>query len=196
MAILNSRFTPPVLLTGLGLAAMLGCTGRTLYSIPSVLGFNPTSAPVGANVTITGAGFKGIGVVSFGGAPAPYFQVVSSDQIVATVPADATTGSVVVENAAGLGTSYSSFVVVPAITGISPASGPAGTAVTLTGSGFFGTSSVAIGTETPGQAGSSTFTYVNANQVTVMVGANATTGPVVLTSSELKATGPTFTVTP
>jgi hypothetical protein len=193
MAILNTR---SMVLGGLTLAAMLGCTGRTLYSVPTVLGFSPPQAPAGANVIITGAGFKGIGVVTFGGAPAPWFQVNSPQQITATVPPNAITGAVVVENTAGLGTSYDSFVVVPTITGISPTSGPATTAVTLTGTGFYGTSSVAVGSETPGQPGSSTFTYVNPNQVTVMVGANATTGAVVLTASEVQATGPTFTVTP
>ena len=196
MANLNPRTLAPAVAAGLALAALLGCGGRTLYSVPSVLAFSPSAAPAGTNVIIAGAGFKGIGVVSFGGAPAPWFQVNTPQQITATVPMTATTGAVVVENAAGLGASYNSFVVIPTITGINPASGPAGTTVTLTGSGFYGTSAVAIGSETPGQPGSSTFTYVDPNTVTVMVGANATTGPVLLTASEQPATGPTFTVTP
>jgi hypothetical protein len=152
-------------------------------------------------VTITGAYFNDIYSVSFGGMPTTAFQVTKNDNITVTVPADAITGAIVVENPAGIGTSLyyqpAPFIVTPVITTIDPITGPAGTIVTITGSGFFDTTAVAVGGETPGAAGSSTFTYHSQNEVVVVVGANATTGPVVLTASGVaSAPGPAFTVTP
>ncbi len=190
----------PAALSGVCLVALLGCTGRDLHSVPVLTQLTPNQAPVGATVVITGSSFKDIQTVSFNGYAAGYFHVDSGTQISATVPGDACTGAVEVQNPAGLGDSSRDgggpFVVVPAITSAQPQpfSGTAGTLLTLTGSGFFGTTGVAIGTEAAGQPGSSTFTYVDPNTVTVVVGANATTGPVVLYSSGLTATGPVFTI--
>ena len=121
-------------------------------------------------------------------------------QISATVPDDACTGAVEVQNPAGLGDSSRDgggpFVVVPAITSAQPQpfSGPAGTLLTLTGSGFFGTTGVAIGTEAAGQPGSSTFTYVDPNTRHRGGGRQrhhrgGGPGP-----SGLTATGPVFTI--
>jgi len=179
----------PALLLSLGLATALGCTGKNRYSVPAVTGFNPTSAPVGATVVIYGGAFKGILYVSFGGQQTT-FQVSSPGVIVAVVPEAATTGPIVVENPAGLGDSYQSFVVQPAITDIAPTSGPAGTPITVTGSGFYGITAATInGAAVP-------FTYNSPNQVTLVAGSES--GPVVVTSSGLQTQepGPTFTVGP
>ena len=175
------------ILSGLCLAAALGCGGKTHYNLPYVLSFSPTQAKTGTNVTIGGANFTGVLSVSFGGEPAQAYLVNGTSGIVATVPDNAVSGDIVVENPAGLGrSSYFStvpFIVTPVITDVEPKSGPAGTVVTVTGSGFGGVTSVAFGTEVPGQPGSSTFTYIDPNTVTVVVGANATPGNVVLTAS-------------
>jgi hypothetical protein len=197
MHILNTRTA----LSALALVLLLGCGGKSSDPVPSVLDVSPSPAPVGSNVVITGAGFTGVSVVSFSEAPAPWFRVDSGQQITATVPANAITGTVVVGNPAGLGdytrdtgsftTAGKSFTVTPAITGVDPTHGPAGTVVTVTGSGFFGVASVAIGTDA---TGSSTVTYNDPNHVTVIVGANATGGNLVLSLPGLQATWPGFAV--
>ncbi|MFN0084250.1 MAG: proprotein convertase P-domain-containing protein [Blastocatellia bacterium] len=56
-----------------------------------VAGATPTSGPAGTSVVITGAGFEGVAAVRFGDVPAA-FRINSSTEIVATVPAGATTG--------------------------------------------------------------------------------------------------------
>lgn len=196
MMLRRMGFVLPAALSGLCLAALLGCAGRSLHSVPAVTGFTPGSAPAGAAVVIQGSGFKDVGEVSFGGQPAASFSTDGDDRITAVVPAAAITGQVTVLNPAGLGISTLSFRVVPVIDSIEPTHGPAGTTVTLTGSGFYGTTGVAIGAETPADAGPSTFTYLDANHVTVRVGSTtpAGAGAVVLSASGLQATGPQFTV--
>jgi len=198
MAIRKLGTAVPAALSGVCLAALLGCGGRDLHSVPVVTGLSPSQAPVGATVVITGKYFKDIEAVSFNGQQATSFSVASDTQISAVLPGTACTGAVEVQNPAGLGDSARDgagpLVVVPAITDVGPLAGSAGAVLDLTGSGLFGTTGVAIGAEAVGQPGSSTFTYLDPNHVTVVVGANATTGPVVLYASGLTATGPVFTV--
>ena len=64
----------------------------------------------------------------------------------------------------------------PTISGFSPASGPAGTSVVLTGSNFAGATGVTFnGTAAPG------FVVNSSTQLTVPVPAGATTGPITVT---------------
>lgn len=86
---------------------------------PTVTGFLPDSAEVGASVTLTGTGFTKATAVLFNGTPAS-FQVVNSTTIVAVVPAGATTGLVAVTNSAGTGTSAASFTVKASTTTPAP----------------------------------------------------------------------------
>lgn len=53
---------------------------------PSITSFSPTSAAVGATVTLTGTGFTGATKVLFGLVPATTFNVVSDTSITAVVP--------------------------------------------------------------------------------------------------------------
>ncbi|MDB5269519.1 MAG: hypothetical protein JWP58_2559 [Hymenobacter sp.] len=80
-------------------------------------------------------------------------------------------------------------VAGPAITGFSPTSGPAGTVVTITGTGFTGTTAVSFG----GVAAS--FTVNSATQITATVPATALTGTVTVTNGST-TTGGVFMVTP
>jgi hypothetical protein len=77
---------------------------------PTVTGFLPASAAVGASVTITGTGFTKATAVLFNGTPAS-FQLINATTLVAVVPVDATTGPVAVTNSAGTGTSAANFTV-------------------------------------------------------------------------------------
>jgi hypothetical protein len=82
---------------------------------PTVTGFLPSSAAVGASVTVTGTGFTKATAVLFNGTPAS-FQVINATTLVAMVPVDATTGPVAVTNSAGTGTSAANFTVVASTT--------------------------------------------------------------------------------
>jgi hypothetical protein len=82
-------------------------------ALPSVAGFSPTSGPVGTLVTITGANFTGASAVTFGGAGARSFAVLSATQIQVRVPRGATTGKIVVTTPAGNATSAGNFSVTP-----------------------------------------------------------------------------------
>ena len=162
---------------------------------PSVTGFNPTSGLVGTNVTITGENFTGATAVTFNGASQPTFTVnPAGTQITAAVPAGATTGKIAVTTPVSTATSASDFTVIlaPAITGFSPASGPVGTSVTISGTNLTGATSVKFnGVNQP------TYT-VNAGgtQITAAVPATATTGPIAVTTPGGTATSSTnFTVT-
>jgi hypothetical protein len=74
-------------------------------------GFIPTTAPVGALVTINGKYFSGATSVTFGGVPATSFTVVSDTQITATVPVGAMTGQIGVLTPYGVVLSTAQFVV-------------------------------------------------------------------------------------
>jgi hypothetical protein len=159
----------------------------------SITGFTPTSAPVGATVTITGTGFIGNTVVAFHGSAAT-FNVVSATQIQATVPATATTGKIAVQAPGGSVESAGIFTVMlpPRLTSFTPASGVVGTPVTLTGAEFTGATRVAFnGTPAPG------FVVQSPTRILVNVPSGATTGAIAVTSPAGTAGSPTsFEVIP
>jgi hypothetical protein len=115
---------------------------------PSITSFTPASGPVGTQVTITGNNFAGTTNVAFNGTSSTSFAATSNTQILASVPAGASTGTIRVTNAAGSATSASNFTVTTAPTqytlvattagsgsvDLNPAGGVygAGTVVTLT----------------------------------------------------------------
>ncbi len=113
--------------------------GLTFTTIPSITSLTPSSAVLGAQVTITGSNFGyGLG----GSTVALNGSVVSSTSwypgnIAFNVPAGATTGNVVV-TVGGIASNAVSLAVVsqPTITGLTPSSGAPGTQVTISGSGF------------------------------------------------------------
>ncbi len=107
---------------------------------PLITSLNPTSAPVGTQVTIDGSGFGGVqgnGQVWLG-TTAGAVSSWSDTQIVATVAAGSTSGNAqVLQN--GVFSNSVPFAVTggaPRITGITPNSGPVGTVVAIRGTGF------------------------------------------------------------
>ncbi len=108
----------------------------------SILEFSPNSGPAGTQVTVTGAGFSATAAsnaVTFNGVAATVVSA-TPNQLVAVVPAGATTGPIRVTSPAGTAVSAASFVVgpgtAPTISGFTPAIGTAGSAVTITGTNF------------------------------------------------------------
>jgi hypothetical protein len=103
---------------------------------------------------------------------------VSDLELTATVPAGASTGPIAVTTAAGTGTSAGSFTVVeaPEVTSFTPASGPVGTVVTISGTGFTGATSVTF------DGTSASFAEVSDLELTATVPAGATSGPIAVTT--------------
>ncbi|HTZ09675.1 MAG TPA: protease pro-enzyme activation domain-containing protein, partial [Acidimicrobiales bacterium] len=128
--------------TGLGSPLAAGLTCADVTSVG-------TGTP-GSQVTVHGLGLEHA-TVDFGATPA---QVVSATATSATVVVPSGSGTVAVSATSTLGTgtltasfSYGTPPPVPAVTGVSPTSGPTtgGTSVTITGTGFTGATAVKFG---------------------------------------------------
>ncbi|MBI2787327.1 MAG: IPT/TIG domain-containing protein, partial [Elusimicrobia bacterium] len=127
-----------------GTGVQSSATNYFTVTTPVVASLTPSSAPIGAPFTLTGASFGAYGGantrVTFNGVVAA-LSLWNDTTITGTVPAlPAGVVDVVVERQQGAGvvaSSSSAFTVLdPAVGGLSPSAGPIGTAFTLTGSGF------------------------------------------------------------
>jgi IPT/TIG domain/Bacterial Ig-like domain (group 3)/Glucodextranase, domain B len=171
-------------------------SGSFTVSPPTITSFSPTSGPAGTPVTITGTNFSTTlvnNVVKFNGTTATPTSATTT-KIVVPVPLAATTGKITVAVGALTATSGSSFTVSPpTITGVSPASGPVGTAVTITGTNFSATSANDV---VKFNGTTAMLTSATATQIVVPVPSGSTTGKVTVTIGALTATsGSNFTVT-
>jgi uncharacterized repeat protein (TIGR01451 family) len=158
---------------------------------PTISSFTPASGGVGTSVTIQGTNLAGATSVKFNGTGATFH--VKGMHITATVPAGATTGPIAVTTPGGTATSAASFTVIPppTIAGFSPTSGPTGTMVTITGTGFTGTTNVMFNNTNAKQ-----FTVVTDTQITAAVPNGAKTGSIgVTTPGGMATSGSSFTVT-
>ena len=160
--------------------------------VPTITRVAPPSASVGTTVTLTGTGFGGATSVTFNGIAATTFNVTSATSMTVVVPAAATTGNIVVTTGGGVsnGILFTVIAPVPAVSSLSPANGPAGTVVTITGTDFAGTTGLTLN----GLAISG-FTVVNTTTITFAVPAGASTGDVIVTTaSGASASGQIFTL--
>jgi len=144
---------------------------------PTISSFTPSSGVVGASVTITGSNYTGNSVVNFNGVTATTVTINSATQITATVPVGATTGKISVINDGGTGQSATDFTVGPGVSSFSPASGPEGSEVTITGANFTGATAVQFN----GLA-ASTYTVDSATQIRAIVPTGASTGKISVTT--------------
>jgi uncharacterized repeat protein (TIGR03803 family) len=100
-----------------GMITVTLATGATLQSqqlmhiLPGITGLDPGSGAIGTQVTISGSGLTAASRVTFGGARSTAFTVVSPNEILATVPARAKTGKVVVTTPDGAAASAQNFTV-------------------------------------------------------------------------------------
>jgi hypothetical protein len=154
----------------------------------AITDFTPVFGPEagGTDVTINGSGFTGATGVLFGDAPGTNFTVVSDNEITVTSPAGTGAVPLVVTapDAADNIVSDGDFTYVPAdvttIVTFSPNNGPeaGGTVVTITGSGFTGTTGVTFG-DTPAES----FTVNSDNEITATTPAGTGSVPVALTGA-------------
>ena len=183
--------------SGIILVTVSGTASNGIYftlTVPTISTLSPSSGPTGTSVTISGSNFgatQGSSTVTFNGTSATPTSW-NSTSIVIPVPAAANTGNVVVTVGAGSSNGMS-FSVVPNITGLSPLSGMAGTAITITGTGF-GPAQGASTITFNGTAATPT-SWSNTN-IVVPVPSGATTGNVVVTVAGLSSTGANFDVLP
>lgn len=149
----------------------------------------PTSGKVAKAVGILGGGFTGTTSVNFNGTNAT-FTVVSDTYISTTVPSGATTGFVNAVTPSGTLKSNLKFRVTPVVTSFSPASGPVGTQVAITGNSFTGATKVTFG---GGKV--ALFTVNSYTQITATVPTGAVSGKIQVTTPGGSASSPTaFTV--
>lgn len=176
-----------------------GATGvvkvGSVHGIDSLAGFHHTNPPVISSitpdygkfeltVTIRGNYFLNATAVSFGDEPAASFKVISPTELTAVVGKGAS-GLVRVTTPWGTAT-RPGFVYHPAptITGISPATGPIGTTITITGTHFNPTAGGNIVFFGPVRA---TVTAANATTLTMQVPAGADGSSITVSSYQLTA---------
>jgi len=150
-------------------------TSSTFHRFIAVQNYSGKS---GSTIDILGNGFTGATAVDFGTVPATSFKVVSSSFITAVVPPAAITGLVSVTTPTGKVSALRNLKIVPTVTGFSPASGPVGTPVTITGTGFTGASRVTFG-----GIAATEFTVNSVTQITATVPAGAITGKIAVTTA-------------
>ena len=136
---------------------------------PTVTGVSPSSGPIvgGTTVTVTGTHLGETCCVRVGGVTATDLDVISDRMLTVTTPAHAAGDVRVRVFTPDTSSSRSSpvgftYLAGPAVTGISPSSGPTagGTTVTITGTGFSGATSVGFG-------GSAAPSFVVVNDTTI-----------------------------
>ncbi len=155
-------------------------TRSNFFVPPSISGFSPAAGRAGTNVLISGVNFLGAAAVIFNGVAATSFAVLNGTNILAAVPAGASNGVIRVTAPAGSAFSAANFVMQPTLSGFSPAFGPAGTPVVITGANLnAGTPVVRFN----GVAAAAP-TGVSYGQLTAVVPAVVTTGPISVTTSD------------
>jgi RHS repeat-associated protein len=160
---------------------------------PVISSVSPPSGEGGGQVTLNGSGFggsQGFSTVQFNGTSAGTAYAWSDTSITVKIPSGATTGPVTVTED-GITSNGVQFTVTSqfSVTAISPAAGPVGTSVTITGTGFGSTQSNSTASF-DGVAG--TVTSWSNTQVVAVVPSGASTGPVSITVAGLAAYGPSF----
>jgi hypothetical protein len=122
--------TGNVVVTANGLAS--NGVSFTVLPTPGITTVSPTSAAIGASVTITGTNFgstQGTSTVTFNGAAATTIGSWSATSIAATVPSGASTGNVVVTASGvqsnGVTETITSYPL-PSVTQVQPANGSTG----------------------------------------------------------------------
>ncbi|HEY8958604.1 T9SS type A sorting domain-containing protein [Chitinophaga sp.] len=150
--------------------------------LPALLSFSPDSVSTGDTVTIKGKNLIGVSTVSFGGTPATSFSMISDSVLTAVVGAG-TSGVIAISTPGGTATIPGfTYVPPPSITGMSPTSGTTGTTITITGTNFTGTTSVAFG-----DSAVTSFVVNSPTSIIAVVGAGAS-GNVSVTTPGGKAT--------
>ena len=188
-----SGTAPPGVTTGpITVMAIAGVIGTNItssnYFGPSVItSFSPSSGRANTNVIISGTNFTGATAVLFNGVSATPYVVNNNNQITATVPASATTGTITLLAPGGGFATASNFFILPTITSFLPANGVIGTRVTINGANFIGTPTVKFNGIT-----ATGVVVTNSTLLGATVPSTATTGPITVTTTDGTATSLTL----
>ena len=175
--------TGPISVTNAG-GTVTTATSLIVVRPPTITSFSPTSAPIGATVTINGSEMAAATDVSFNGTSAGPPAIMSGSSIQSVVPVGATTGPISVTNAAGTTPSVAIFHVAPRITGFSPALGLPGANVSITGTSLAGATAVKFGSA-PALSFSSTL-----GQVVAIVPPTALSGRITVVTPDGQSVSP------
>jgi hypothetical protein len=151
---------------------------------PTITSISPTTGKVGGSVVITGSGFTGTTDVAFNGVSAT-FVIDADTQITATVPNGALMGKISVVAPGGTVVSTATYKVQPNITSFTPASGPVGTTVVITGTAFTGATAVTF------NGIAATFTVDSYSQITATVPCCGASGKIKITTPGGLGSSPT-----
>lgn len=190
VAVLGSRTTSGPLRVTNSRGTGVSSSAFNVLSAPSVDSFSPTKGTPGTPITLHGSGFAGATAVHIG-TPGVQVPIVSlgDTSITVTSPSGTGSGPVSVETPAGIGASKDDFQVLsvapPVLTTFSPLTGGRGTAVTITGSGFTGTTGVAFG-----GVAAPLFEVLSDTELTAYVPNKAVSGPLHVTNTKADGYSP------
>ncbi len=148
-------------------------------AVPSLISFTPRTARPGQTVSITGLFLSSVTGVSFGGAPAANFTIVSPTQITAVVGSVGASGSVQAQSPLGAAVAPLPFTWTgqPTITAVSPSLNVVGQIITIRGTEYHTTPGVSIGTQSATSITAASLTELR------VVFAQATTGILTIIAS-------------
>jgi hypothetical protein len=175
-----NRIASPWLIGGTMVLTMLGCSGKSHSATPPpiIYGLTTPQGQSGSSFMISGAGFTGAMAVTIGGVEVSHFDVLDDNEITAWVATDAQTGPIAITTPGGTTQTSSIFYVLPVVTGLTSTTDPTagatmnpGDKVTVTGSGFIGTTAVAFygPGSSPVRTSAAPYSAVSANQITTTV---------------------------
>lgn len=164
-------------------AGSVNSSNITIQNAAAVINsFSPSGGPPGTNVTILGTRMTGATAVTFGGASATSFTVVSNSRIDAVVPSNAVTGPICIvtpgPTVSFTGCSSGPFTMAPKVTSFSPTSGLPGASVTVSGTDLQGATTVRFN----GVAASSFTVNGAGTSITTAVPNGASSGPISVTT--------------
>lgn len=145
---------------------------------PYITGFSPVAGSGGLLVYIDGVHFQTSAPTNatFGGIAGTNFFVAADTRIQVYTPTNVVSGPITVNSSIGSSTTSSNFYVPPSVSSFTPASGRAGTNVTITGANFVGANSVTF------NGLPSSFTVVNNTTIRATVPAGVTDGLIRVTT--------------
>ncbi|WP_169734138.1 IPT/TIG domain-containing protein [Hamadaea tsunoensis] len=136
-----------------GLSIVLACAGEPPAAVPAVTALSSGTGTTagGDTVTVTGTGFTPAATVAFGGTPAASVTYLSPQLLSVVTPAGSGPVDITVHTAGGTSPTGDAdryfFGTAPVVAGLSSSQGIAtgGVPLTVTGSGFTGTTAVTFG---------------------------------------------------
>jgi hypothetical protein len=138
----SAAITGPVIVENTAAPRGRFTSACTFTVLPKITSFTPHSGITGSVVTINGSGLTPGTQVIFASAAAGKILSRSANQLRVRVSDGAVRGPVRLETAAGSATTSTDFVPTLSLTSFAPASGPAGTSVSIVGIGFNSSSTV------------------------------------------------------